>query len=899
MAADVSIRIGADLAEIKGALASLSRDLQQVGQRAQEAGRAGAFGGIQSGANAAVGAVGKLAAAFGGLYAVMRAIGAADELNTLNARLKIATATAEEYNRAQQALFDLAQRTRAGLGDTVDLYSRIALATKEAGIGQETLLEVVQTINQAVQLSGVSASAAQAALIQLGQGLASGTLRGEELNSILEQTPALADAIAKGMGITRGELRLYGQQGKITGQAVIEALQAQRKAVADQFAQLPLTVGQSVTLARNAGVQLLGAFDAAFGATTALSSAIRGLSDLLSSTALTDAVTAFAAAWGDALSGLASDAREAASIVSDALSGIADGAGGAAGFIAGAFRDLPANIRAAIKIATIEIAAFVDSTRESFAGIGSYIRAVVDPRRTVAETREALRASQAAIEQARRDSIDAALAERDQSIGAAGTATARARAAREAGRRDTGRRGTGRVSATGGSNTPAADKAAKEAEQVRKAQLDAEQRLAEDASKRELDVLKEQFDAGTLAARDYYARRQALELASLDASIATERERARAGGAEGVKALAEVELLERRKLDVQRNAATEQAAFLSNIEQQRAQASAAAGNNPVETARARAEAQYRDLLTRLRAEGDEAGVAIIEKLINTEVADARLQELQGKVQSALGNMRAQEALVAAQADAGLLPQLEAQRQLATLREQGVTQLRAYRDALIEVAQAQTAQGGIADPRVAEQIVVLNTEIARATASQQRLVNDVQNAGANALSGFFLNLASGAKGFGDAVRDAATQFLQSLARMAADALAKRTILSLVGAFGGPAAAGGGLLAGVLHSGGPAGGGARRMVSPLLFVGAPRFHGGGMVGLRPDERPAILQTGERVLSRNEAGGSGAGSGTRVVNVFDPGFVPDQLDSADGERVIMNIIGRNPGRVRQLLG
>jgi hypothetical protein len=121
---------------------------------------------------------------------------------------------------------------------------------------------------------------------------------------------------------------------------------------------------------------------------------------------------------------------------------------------------------------------------------------------------------------------------------------------------------------------------------------------------------------------------------------------------------------------------------------------------------------------------------------------------------------------------------------------------------------------------------------------------------------------------------------------------------------------GSASGVAHSGAKIGAGfpAYRKVHPAVFIGAPRFHSGsgGPIGLKQDEVPAILQTGERVLNRKETiayeraqRGAAGGDATRVVNVFDSAFVPDQMDSAAGEQVILNVIGRNPGRVRQILG
>jgi tape measure domain-containing protein len=925
MAADLEFRVNANLAEFRSALASIRDELRSVTADASRVGASRPLDNLDSGARSAATSVGRLVAGFVSLAAAIRLIGAADELNTLNARLQIATNSVQEFERAQVALFELAQRSRASLTETADLYSRIALATQDAGLGQETLLEVVETINQAVQLSGTSAQAANAALIQLGQGLGSGTLRGEELNSVLEQTPVLADAIARGMGITRGELRKYGEEGKITAQAVIEALQRQRNEIAGQFERLPVTVGQAVTLTRNAGLALLGAFDQSSTATSTLAGTIQRFAALLSSESVRGAVVEFGVTvrqYFELAAQAAQGAVQTLSAALDTLAGTLNATIGAAigslddfsgtvlglprtvdqaiALIVRAFRELPANIRASIQIVTVQATALLDRivsqaqlTRDRFSAIFS------DDTQTAALAR--YRERNRIIEEAARGSIDSALAEREVAIAQAEDARRQAEEARRRGQQPT-TRGTGRFRASAASGTGDG----KAAEAARKAELDALERLQDDATKRELSILREQFDSSALAAEDYYQRRRDLEVAGIDQAIAAERQRAAAGGAERIKALADIELLERRRADVERASALERDAFRRNLDRQREQAGAAlaqASGNPVEAARIRAEAQYRDLLSRLTAEGDAAGVQLIRKLIDTELVDAQLQELQRRISTGLADLRGQEALIAAQADAGLLPQLESERQLTQLRVRSIEQLRQYRDALVAVAQAQTANGGIADPRVTQQITQLDTEIARVTASQRRLQTQIEQAGASALANLFTDLATGARGFSDAVRAAALSFVQSIARMAAEALAKRAILALVSGGTAGGAGAGGIFAGLFHGGGMVGRttGPGRMVNPLVFAGAPRFHSGGMVGLRPDERPAILQTGEEVLSRTDPrnAGNGGGSGYRIVNVLDPSLVSDYLDSSAGERTVLNLIGRNPGQVRQLLG
>lgn len=918
MAADLEFRIGAELTEIKGALASLRRDFANVGQAARQAGGENAFQGIERSVGSAVGAVGRLVAGFVTLAGAIRLIGAADELNTLNARLRIATTSSQEFERAQVALFDLSQRTRSSLGETVNLYSRIAQATKDAGVGQETLLGVVETINQAVQLSGASTQAAEAALVQLGQGLASGTLRGEELNSILEQTPALADAIAKGLGITRGELRQYGQDGKLSAEQVIRALQAQRDVVAQQFAQLPLTVGQSVTLLKNAGLQLVGAFDTASGATGGLAASIKDLADFLSSDEAIGAVIEFAATWSNAFRLIVTDTQEAVRLISDATRGITEDGGTIFDFIGRAFRELPLNVRAAIQIATVEIAAFVDSTVASFGALADYIRAVFDPDTTVAQVRAQALRTQAAIEQARQESVDQALRERQQAIDDAARARREAQAARARARSTPG-------STAPGTFRPAQNDAQRrEAEALRKAQLDADEKLAKDGAQRQLSILEQLFEDSRIAAANYYAAREAIEIEALDRAIAIERQRAAAGGADRVKALAEIEILERQKGDVRRRVQREQAAEALRVERELEQARAQELENrgqAGDAARIRLEAQYRDLLRRLEAEGNEAGARLIRGLIDTGVAKAQFDEIKAQFDRVIADLQRRQQQIADQRATGAIPPDTAVQEQAAARAGAVEQLRALNaqlqalaadpKALPAVKEAADAANDAFQRLQIDGLTGIDRAIFDLRASlanlQEGFAQAAVGAGVDAITGLFTDLASGTKSAGDALRDFVVNFASSMAQIAARALATYAVLQLLDAvypgLGRATAATLSVGAGVQHAGGMAGSGPRRQVPAWVFAGAPRFHSGGMVGLKSDEVPAILQTGEEVLSRsdprNQANGGGAGNGYRIVNVLDPSLVGGYLESAAGERAVLNVISRNPAKVRQTIG
>jgi len=203
--------------------------------------------------------------AFVALGAAMAFRSITDSINTyteLSNRLKLVTKDANELEQVQKRLFDIAQKSRGPLEATTDLYFRLAKSTEHLGMSQKQLADVTETVNKAVSISGTTSQAASAALFQLGQGLAAGALRGQELNSVMEQTPRVAQAIADGLGITIGELRDYGKEGKITAQAVIGAFQNQAQVIDGEFSQTSKTITQAMTQIENVLLETFGKVEA-------------------------------------------------------------------------------------------------------------------------------------------------------------------------------------------------------------------------------------------------------------------------------------------------------------------------------------------------------------------------------------------------------------------------------------------------------------------------------------------------------------------------------------------------------------------------------------------------------------------------------------------------------------
>lgn len=207
-----------------------------------------------------------LAVAMLGIGSVKQLSGIADEWTTVNNRLKLVIDSTAELTQVRSQLIASANKTGQSLGTVAELYNKLAMSQNQIGISGSKLLKLTDTINKAMVIGGGSAESQAAALVQLSQAFASGTLRGEELNSVLEQAPGLAQTIAKGLGVTVGQLRTLAAEGKLTSEAVANAILKQSTAVDAQFGKMDKTIGQSVTTLKNQVMTFVGALNETTGA---------------------------------------------------------------------------------------------------------------------------------------------------------------------------------------------------------------------------------------------------------------------------------------------------------------------------------------------------------------------------------------------------------------------------------------------------------------------------------------------------------------------------------------------------------------------------------------------------------------------------------------------------------
>ena len=254
----LSIKITADLSGLNSALNQATSQLRGVGDRVRQA-----FSGVATETKTAATSAGTsitgLVTGIGvmaGVYAGVRSIQAfahiADDAALATARIQGLTGSTEQTRVAQEALFEMSQRLQAGYGEAVSSFSRMLPAVKELGGGVAETTRLTEILLTTAKLSGASAAEASASAMQFAQALGSGTLQGDELRSILENNNTLARTLAEGLGVTIGELRKMGEQGKLTSDLVANTLLKGYDDIKSKAAELPDTVGGAWTQITNA-----------------------------------------------------------------------------------------------------------------------------------------------------------------------------------------------------------------------------------------------------------------------------------------------------------------------------------------------------------------------------------------------------------------------------------------------------------------------------------------------------------------------------------------------------------------------------------------------------------------------------------------------------------------------
>lgn len=256
-------------------LETTTQELSQTEQASK--GVSGELQGLKAGFNALTGAL----AALGIGVTASEIAQTADAYKNLSGRLSIAIGEHGNLEKAMSDVKNVAIATNSNLEATGELYARLTKIGQEMKWPQEQALALTETINKAIQVGGGSAAANEAAITQLNQALGSGVLRGDEFNSMMEQSPRLAQALADGLGVTTGKLRELAGEGKLTTEVVTQALLSQSEKITAEFDKFPATIGASIENLKTAWTVYIGEADAATGASTKVANAIKFVAENL------------------------------------------------------------------------------------------------------------------------------------------------------------------------------------------------------------------------------------------------------------------------------------------------------------------------------------------------------------------------------------------------------------------------------------------------------------------------------------------------------------------------------------------------------------------------------------------------------------------------------------------
>lgn len=233
-----------------------------------------------------------MAGAFAGAFATGHLISLADEWSSVNARLKQASQSSDDFTESQRALMDISQRTDTAFSDNASLFARSAASMREYGYSSQQVLDVTEAISTGLKLSGASTAEASSVITQFSQALAQGVLRGEEFNSVNENGDRVIRALAAGMGVARKDLKAMADQGLLTADKVVPALISQLGTMRGEFEAMPQTVSAATTKIENAFMAWVGGANEATGATATLVSVMNSVADNIDTVAAAAGVLA-------------------------------------------------------------------------------------------------------------------------------------------------------------------------------------------------------------------------------------------------------------------------------------------------------------------------------------------------------------------------------------------------------------------------------------------------------------------------------------------------------------------------------------------------------------------------------------------------------------------------------
>ena len=199
----------------------------------------------------------------------------------LNSRIKIAAGSQEQANAVMSRLQEIAKRTYAELSSVSEIYLRNAASLTQLGFSTKQQIDFTEAMTNALVVSGAKQERATTVINALSKGLAGGALRGEDLNTVLEQGGRVAEALAAGLGVGVNELKALGAEGKLTSSVVLPAMLSQFETLREEADSMPATINDALTNLNTQLMVSIGSFDEVLGASSSVTEEIDALREML------------------------------------------------------------------------------------------------------------------------------------------------------------------------------------------------------------------------------------------------------------------------------------------------------------------------------------------------------------------------------------------------------------------------------------------------------------------------------------------------------------------------------------------------------------------------------------------------------------------------------------------
>ena len=220
-------------------------------------------------------------AAIGSIALAKQFIEIGDAVTLMDARLKLAVGSSQDFAKAQKDIYAISQANNVGLQETTALYTKLYDPVKRLGGSTKEATAIVDAFATSLRVGGAGAQEAASATLQFAQAMGSGKLQGDEFRSMAEASPRFMKALAEGMGVPIEKLKAMGSEGKLTADVVGNALIKSLDKLKQEALSLPDTVGGAVTRFKNDIIVAVGEINNSEGFSMGFAGMIEGARQLI------------------------------------------------------------------------------------------------------------------------------------------------------------------------------------------------------------------------------------------------------------------------------------------------------------------------------------------------------------------------------------------------------------------------------------------------------------------------------------------------------------------------------------------------------------------------------------------------------------------------------------------